>query len=765
MKIQKRIVVISFTLFLFVVGLEFSSLGFSQEYLKTSEYVPLPDGTQLAADIYLPSEGGGPFPVLLNYLPYKRAIVDYQTGEIKVLYAPDHQKMLNYFTENGYAVVIADMRGSGASFGSKDIDFSPVMGADGKELIDWIEVQSWCNGNVGMYGGSYHGWSQFAVAGQKPQALKCIMPEVMAFDMFSGGFFYYNGIYDKVAMDMIWPTITLLDLDAYIPGHQRVAPVAPVIDEDNDGDLIDEIPLYKSGTPPLFFINNPPQYSDGEPRTENIYYNAILDHVNNRSGFEWVPNAAFRDSNLAGLGYTYADIGPSDWPLRMSESKIGIYNVGAWFDIFTLGTTQWYATMRASNPSKMFIHPSFHSVLSMSACAGMGPYWQYFGEDCQQASDSFLEERVRFFDHYLKGTKNEIHNEPSVRIYVMNGEGWRSEDQWPLARQVSKKYYLDAQNALLRSRIDAGSDNYTVDFTHSSRYGTNNMGRYLPGGAPNAVMKRTSKDLQCLTYTSKPVEEDTEVTGHPIVHLYVSSTADDGDFFVYLEDVDENGESYYVTEGTLRAGFAHIVPQENILPHGAKIDVKPDLPYHGYRESDYVGNILAGGKKIELVIDLLPTSWVFKKGHQIRVSIAGADWPNFQLHPKLSATNNPSDPNNTVPTITVYRDAQHLSRIELPIIPRKPILFEGVAKIRRSDQTYSGPAELYTYQGAVYLHYEDRWVKWETVRSWQEGSVEHYKGRGEMGNIAVLVKNKGKSSFDCLASGQNVHFKGIADGK
>jgi len=66
--------------------------------------------------------------------------------------------------------------------------------------------------------------------------------------------------------------------------------------------------------------------------------------------------------------------------------------------------------------------------------------------------------------------------------------------------------------------------------------------------APDERMKRTEKDRQCLTYTSGPLEQDIEVTGHPIVNLWVSSTADNGDFFVYLEDVDERGEAYYVTE-------------------------------------------------------------------------------------------------------------------------------------------------------------------------------------------------------------------------
>jgi hypothetical protein len=300
-----------------------------------------------------------------------------------------------------------------------------------------------------------------------------------------------------------------------------------------------------------------------------------------------------------------------------------------------------------------------------------GPYWRYFGEDLGKAATGMLRERLRFFDRYLKGIKNGIDTEPPVFIYVMNGKKWRLEKEWPLKQQVVAKYYFEGGNILSRSRKTYGSDKYKADFTHDSRYGVNKATRWNAAGPPDEPMKRTDKDRQCLTYTSGPLEKDTEVTGHPVVSFWVSSTADNGDFFVYLEDVDERGEAYYVTEGKLRAGFAGLLPQEDMLASNARIKVLPNLPYHGFKDTDYVDGIFAKDNIVKLVFDLFPTSWVFKKGHRIRLSIAAADWPTFDLHPKLSPKNNPSDQANTVPTITVYRDAKHPSSIELPIIPLK----------------------------------------------------------------------------------------------
>jgi len=151
----------------------------------------------------------------------------------------------------------------------------------------------------------------------------------------------------------------------------------------------------------------------------------------------------------------------------------------------------------------------------------------------------------------------------------------------------------------------------------------------------------------------------------------MSSTADYGDFFIYLEDVDETGEALLVSEGLLNAGFKNLVSNdEEILSGKSGVNVLPELPWHGFEKAEYVHQVFADGKIIELLIDLKPTSWVFKKGHRIRVSIAAADWPTFRLNPRLAPDNNPKNPANIVPLITVHRGKDHPSRIELPIIPK-----------------------------------------------------------------------------------------------
>jgi len=349
------------------------------------------------------------------------------------------------------------------------------------------------------------------------------------------------------------------------------------------------------------------------------------------------------------------------------ESGIPVYHVGGWFDGFARGSFELYATMAQTNPSRLIMFPGYHSTTS-------GPYYEYLGEE--RGAHAALQdgEHLRFFDRHLKGIENRIEDQPPIAIFVMNGEGWRFEYEWPLERAVEQALYLDEGGRLAPSTTAQGMDEYTVDFTHSSTYGTNNGNRWLGIGGltPNALPIRTDHAAQCLVYDSAPMEEDTEVTGHPIVHLWVSSTENDGDFFVYLEDVAPGGEAVLVSEGMLRAGFADLHDNNDIIYNADEpIEVLPKLPWHGYKEAHYQPDILADGAIVELVIDFLPTAWVFREGHRLRISIAGADYPTFRLHEKLSPSNDPAAEDNIVPTVAIHRTAAHPSRVVLPVAPAR----------------------------------------------------------------------------------------------
>ena len=666
----------------------FEYAGYSKkaydDYKKTTYLVEMSDGVKLAVDVYLPAKGPAQdkFPAVLEFTPYSRAFIN---AMFKPLEKKHTKNMMDgkgaeipmpfcfskLLIEHGYALIIADIRGSGASFGSR-LDLMPRIGDDGAELVNWIAKQSWSDGNVGMKGGSYMAISTILTASHKPEPLKAIFLMVYPFgyqDMYVGGI--YNQGFMTSYSDLLWMmNMNMNKMSGIFP----VMPSAPAVDEDGDGELLDEIPIDKNANGSFVDDynypddpNDQPQYADGNQR-KHLFYLATREHLKNEFMHGWLQKAQFIDSDSKDLGlksefgdYNGYEISPIAMVPKIMEFGIPIYHVGGWMDAQPRSTTLFYATAKKTNPSKLLMIPGYHILTS--------PFYRYFGESQERALKGIGTETLRFFDRYLKGVKNGVDTEPPVNLFVM-GKGWRSENEWPLAREKYTNFYFGGENMLSVKQAEGGADSYKTDFTHNSGFGPKKGNRWLMYVIPDEVPDRAELDKQCLTYTTAPMDEDLEVTGHPIIDFWVSSSADDGDFFAYLEDVAGDGKAVLITESPVRAGFAGLHDINKVIRRGASgVDVLPKLPWHGYEKADYVDGIFAGGKIVELKYDLLPTSWVFKKGHRIRVSIAAADWPTFRLDPKLSPSNKPDDPANIIPTVKIYRDATRPSHIELPVIP------------------------------------------------------------------------------------------------
>jgi hypothetical protein len=643
----------------------FTYSGFSSprytSHTKTSQYVTVSDGTQLAVDVFLPSDGPdrSSFPVVFTYTPYDRAQIDPATGEVSMDFSTSSlgEMLLSY----GYALVAADMRGTGAATGEQG-PFTPILGQDGRELVDWMASQQWCNGNVGMTGGSYVGWSQFATASNRPTALKCITPEVILTEGYTEGFrpggiaainwiSSYSQLLQAFNMNVQYPDFGLL-------------PAAPALDEDGDGEFWDEIPTGDEGDPSIFFDDFllPPfgnHYPDQVKRTLNKYFWATVEHLFNPTFQQIADTMPYLDSHFMP---PWQDVGfyegsPGYMMNEIKDSGIAIYHIGRWYDAFCKGAPMTYASTHPMVPSKLIIGPGYHQGIPDAYLE----YFAYSGDIFEQIDV----ERLRFFDRHLKGIDNGIDTEPPVYLYVMN-DGWRAENEWPLARQRMTSFYLDRGNRLGEVRTEEGSDDYDVDFTHRSSYGSTVSDRWIMIGYPDSLMMRTDKDAQCLVYDTEPLSGDTEVTGHPIADVWVTSNRRYGDVFVYLCDVDPQGESIYVAEGQLRAGWHRLYEDDDRVK--GVMDVKPELPWHGYKEAQWVDGALDSQAPLNLRFEMVPVSWVFKKGHRIRVAIAGADYPNFELNPGLAPDGTPG---NALPTtLTVHRTAASPSHVALPIIPR-----------------------------------------------------------------------------------------------
>ena len=233
---------------------------------------------------------------------------------------------------------------------------------------------------------------------------------------------------------------------------------------------------------------------------------------------------------------------------------------------------------------------------------------------------------------------------------TMGAQTWNRTSTWPIDGTVVRRWHMNEGGELTAEppTPEDASDRYVVDFSATTGEG----GRWHTEfqGTDVVYGDRAGPDERVLTYTSAPLTADTEVTGYPVVTLYVTPSHADGAFLVYLEDMAPDGRVRYVTGGELRA--LHRRLSDDPRPY------RTLMPQRSYRRAD--GAPLAPGEVAEIVVGLQPTSALFKKGHRIRVAVAGHDEGVFERMPA-------ADDEEVV--FDLHRSAGHPSRVDLPVVP------------------------------------------------------------------------------------------------
>lgn len=641
------------------------------QFEKKKKYIDLSDGTKIAANIFLPTiSKSEKVPTIFIFTPYNRSIVLLDlawwekigakafTGNWgPVFNGLPNRKTLNTLASSGYAVVVADMRGTGASSGFTSA-MSPQLIKDGIEMINWISQQNWSDGTVGMQGPSYLGWIQLAIASEKPDALKCISPSIMGSDIYTEAQKQGGILMTKWGKNFN-RQLRLLNLNALDRENKMpVFPAEPVIDEDGDGEIKDEIPLYTDSAEPLFVTAEVPTYADGVRREKNIYFNHSKDHLKNIWTAAIARDWMYRDDKIVVYDDTLGleDITPGFFVPAIKKSKIPILITGGWFDGFE-GVTKVYASLEKDHPAHFIMAPLFH--VPMTVPPAYKELFDYQGE----YEDQLLSLRVQFFDFYLKGIENGYDKIDPVQLYTCF-KGWESFDNYPPKSTTYETLFFKGENHLSIDSSEIGFDEYKIDFSHASNYDAENDNRWNMATTTDSLMIRTQLDEKCIVYETSILENKLQVTGHPIVEIFISSNQNDSDVFVYLSDVAEDGTVYYVSEGQLRAGWHRQVDDDEQVNY--LYDIKPDLPWHGFDRGGYDNHPLAGNAVISMRFDLTPTSWVFQKGHKLRISIAGADFENFELNPTLCPDGNLKNCQSTV--LNIHRGNTQMSKIELPVL-------------------------------------------------------------------------------------------------
>jgi uncharacterized protein len=575
--------------------------GFSEPvydgWVRTSQYIEARDGTKLAVDVYRPTKAGVleglALPVVWMSKRYLRAKVDAQGNLVQNLIEgerewdrPQARKLLTH----GYVLAAADMRGTGASFGTWSECSDPSSATDGYDVTEWLAEQEFCDGNVGMFGASYEGRMQLNAASAAPPHLKAIMPEVSPFDWYT--VIHEGGSYSS----------RFVNTGTHFRNCDLDASVAPV-DDDPEGMLAaDARRGHEEG--------NDYAATSGELPFRDALHGGVR-HWQGRSGEELLPG--------------------------IEASGVASYQTSGWYARVGLEQLLWFSNMSRSatgSRHRMLIGP-----WSTGGVVGATP----------EEKEVWATETLRFMDYWLKGIENGIMDEPAV-VYTTQTDAknrlvkeWRHATQWPPPEAQATDLHFEAGGALVVGGGAAGQDDFTVDYTIAAPPGDTNAA--WVEGDPGADY--AEYNARCLTYTGAPLEGDVEVTGHPVVHLFVSLTADDGDVIVHLQDVDEEGVSTYVARKRLRLSHR----KESPAPY-----FYFGSPWHSHAEAD--AEPVPVGEVVEAAFSLLPASYLFRAGHRIRVSVAGADAKLFMTSER--------DP---APVVSVHRGNPHPSRITLPVIP------------------------------------------------------------------------------------------------
>jgi len=618
--------------------------------------VRMRDGVHLATDIYYPAQAGTPasgaFPAILGRTSY-----DKNSSWMWV------EPVGEFFSRRGYVVVIQDLRGRHHSEGTGQYFHvvNPLEGLDGYDTVEWIAAQPWSNGRVGMVGSSHGAIVQQIVALHRPPHLTTIWPDVgptnaYAHECREGG---------AMALHMFGAQF----LHAHDAQEIRDDPVGRRAIEtamEHLREWVERLPL-KPGQTPLRWVPNL------EKTFFEYYYRGAYDEF-------WQQEPCDQERYFD----RHADIP-------------GVYS-GGWYDPFASAVAGYFAAMAKKNttPQRLIVGPWTHYAMRGAGMTNSGDV--DFGPDALWGDAVYNEERLRWFDRWLKDTPNGVEHDPPVRIFVMGGgdgrmtpEGhlnhggrWRAEGEWPLARTQYTPHYLrhggrlsteepDADAELARFVHDPGHPVPTIAGAVTGFFemvrpseGMNTayitprarMHSVVPdGGAhqqerPGLIGARhpfppLAARPDVLVFETPPLANAVEVTGPIEVNLWIASSAVDTDFTAKLIDV---------------------YPATADYPEGYHLNLVDSIIRARYRDSWETERLMVPGEVYRVRIALPPTSNLFQAGHRIRLDLSSSNFPRFDVNPN---TGEPVGRHTqlVVAHNTVYLDRARPSHVVLPIIP------------------------------------------------------------------------------------------------
>ncbi len=542
--------------------------------VRTSFYVPMRDGVKLAVDVWLPKDmpPGTRLPAILEQTRYYRSAL--VKTDASGSCHPAGAAALKMFVAHGYAYVVVDVRGTGASFGTRTLEYSDAEVKDGSEIVDWIARQSWSDGKVGSTGQSYVGTTAELLLRNHNPAVKAVAPGFSGYDFYNE--IVSPGGIQNTAFDWQWPHANHALDNAAPPANTPILGPCPV-DADRDGAMLKQ---------------------------------AVAQHADNFDLWNMLQHVTFRDDRYH--GHSLDEASPYRYQTQIDAAHVPVYAIVGWYDSgYALAAIRRFETSKSPD-KRLLIGPWNH---------GAHFYYAPGVREATPASFDIPGEKLRYFDYYLKGVDNGFSKEAPVHYFTTGIGQWRAAQSWPPAGLTSTAWCFGTEHSLAPCGASAAQDVHAVDrYAGDGVANAGDMTRWhsTMGPFPVFYADRANEDSRLLTYTSAPLAAAVEVTGDPVVTLYAAAESEDADFFVYLEEVDAAGAVNYVTEGELRASRGKPAKLAYLNPGPAHSDLRRDTQR------------IAAGKPLRFDITLLPLSHVFRQGSRIRIAIAPSDRSQFR---------------------------------------------------------------------------------------------------------------------------------------
>jgi uncharacterized protein len=561
------------------------------------------DGTVLRANVYLPSSSGR-YPTVLTATGYNKDAGNVPGScEGSQGIAGDEPGL----TEKGFAVMVIDDRGTGASGGKWD-SWGQRTQEDYKEVLDWIQAQPWSDSRVATTGESYMGITSLLIAEAdvarvaegKPRAVQAVWADIPMADAYRDVTFQ-GGALDSGFMPLWLGLVTGLS------------------------DL-------------------PPSSLSADPLQAATIY---LEHL--------FGNAEFSVGKL--LGATLGEEASYDGPfyrlrspvVRASQITVPVVIQGGWWDLFQRGEPLLWETLTSSRDRVLIMSPHYHVT--------EGP----------PLEDPNLKQE--WFGHWLLKEKNGVQRTPKVSLYSINGEHWEHFNRFPLPKTKYQRMYLSGaasgssplslhDGSLASSTPPAGEGGDSEPLLPASSPCSRMTAQWTAGAGSNPFCDTNDQTYEAtsLTYTTAPMQTATKITGQITANLWAKLSTTDATLIAVLSEVEPSGASNQITAGYLLASQREVDP--SLSTYGPKgVMLRPWHPFT--KESQHA---VTPNEATEYAVEIYPTSAIVKPGNRLRLTIGTANTPT-------TLTPLPSLGQELGGTLTVLHDSQHASNVLLPLAP------------------------------------------------------------------------------------------------